>query len=100
MSYIYGQETIDELFSDNYEGDLGFAYERNTVKDQVRSLDIEALVPQVKIDGDSATFTCAYWNHFRGLYKMETTFERTNNGMRCSSQREICLVPHRSDIMF
>lgn len=100
VSYIYGQETIDELFSDNYEGDLGFAYERNTVKDQVRSLDIEALVPQVKIDGDSATFTCAYWNHFRGLYITETKFKNEDGLVYVASENKRCLVIHHSNILF
>lgn len=98
--FIYGKQALNKLFPKCFISDSVFASERNTVKEAIRALDINELLPQIVINGDTAMFTCAYWNHFRGLYKMETTFERTNNGMRCSSQREICLVPHRSDIMF
>lgn len=98
--FIYGIEKIEKLFPENYNGNSCFAGERNTVKDQVRSLDLDELIPQVKIDGDIATFTCAYWNHFSGLYKMETTFERVGNRVQILSQNEKCLVLHRSNIMF
>lgn len=98
--FIYGIEKIEKLFPENYNGNSCFAGERNTVKDQVRSLDLDELIPQVKIDGDIATFTCAYLNHFSGLYKMETTFERVGNRVQILSQNEKCLVLHRSNIMF
>ena len=100
VSYIYGQETIDELFPDNYEGNSHFAGERNTVKDQVRSLDIAALVPQVKIDGDSATFTCAYWRHFGGLYIAETRLKNEDGHICVVSENKQCLVIHHSNILF
>lgn len=100
VSYIYGQETIDELFPYNYEGNSWFACERNTVRNQVRSLDIEALVPQVKIDGDSATFTCACWYHFGGLYITETKFKNIYGHVYVVFENKRCLVKHQSNIMF
>ena len=64
------------------------------------SLDIEALVPQVKINGDSATFTCAYWNHFRGLYITETKFKNEDGLVYVASENKRCLVIHHSNILF
>ena len=86
--------------ADKYEGNSHFAGERNTIKDQVRSLDIAALVPQVKIDGDSATFTCAYWRHFGGLYIAETRLKNENGHIYVVSENKRCLVIHHSNILF
>lgn len=101
VSYIYGQETIDELFPEQYnERDSDFKGERNTVKDEVRALDINELTPRVIINDNTATFTCAYWNHFSGLYITETKFKNEDGLVRVDSENRRCLVSHRSNIMF
>lgn len=43
-----------ELFPNHYNGNLGFAEEHNSIKDKVRSLDLDELIPQVKINGNDA----------------------------------------------
>lgn len=98
--FIYGIEKIKQLFPKYYLGTSCFARERNSIKDDIRSLDINELTPHVIINGNTAIFTCAYWNHFSGLYKMETAFERVDNHIHYVSQSKICLVSHRSNIMF
>lgn len=99
--FIYGIETIKLM---NRQIEYGLErldkMERNSIKDAVRSLDSNELAPNVTINGDTATFTCAYWNQFSGLYKMETIFERVGSHIHCVSQNKICLVSHRSNIMF
>lgn len=97
--FIYGIETIG-LIIRQFELEGLDEMKRNSIKDAVRSLDINELVPHVIINGDTATFTCAYWNQFSGLYKMETIFERVGSHIHCVSQNKTCLVPHRSSIMY
>ena len=97
--FIYGIETI-KLMNRQIELEELDEMERNSIKDAVRSLDFNELAPHVTINGDTATFTCAYWNQFSGLYKMETIFERVDNHIHYVSQSKICLVSHRSNIMF
>lgn len=97
--FIYGIETI-KLMNRQIELEGLDEMERNSIKDAVRSLDFNELAPHVTINGDTATFTCAYWNQFSGLYKMETIFERVGSHIHCVSQNKTCLVPHRSSIMY
>ena len=97
--FIYGIETI-KLMYHQIELEGLDEMERNSIKDAVRSLDFNELTPHVTINGDTATFTCAYWNQFSGLYKMETIFERVGNHIHCVSQNKTCLVPHRSSIIY
>ena len=93
------QEILIGRFREFFELEGLDEMERNSIKDAVRSLDFNELAPHVTINGDTATFTCAYWNQFSGLYKMETIFERVGSHIHCVSQNKTSLVPHLSSIM-
>ena len=99
-AFICGQETIDEFFPNEAKDNGSFGKERNDVKDVIRTLDINELAPCVKINGNTATFCCTYWNHFRGLYKVEEIFRKEEERVEFISYHERCLVYHKSDIMF
>ncbi len=99
-TFICGQETIDKLFPNETKDNGSFGKERNDVKDVIRTLNINELAPHVKINGDTATVSCTYWNHFRGLYKVEAIFRKEEKRVEFISSHEECLVYHKSDIMF
>lgn len=66
--------------------------DRMKVKSRLLSIDINSLLPTIKINGDSAILEYAYWNDWSGLNKIKQPVKRVGNTVEFGeAQKEILI---------
>ena len=73
---------------------------RSKVRDEVLALNLETLLPSVKITGDKAILEYAYWNDWRGMVKSTVEVVKDGDSVKFSKPENKVLVAYDCGIMF
>lgn len=96
--FIFDEYRIDELFpiASDEDGLQG----RSMVRNQVKALDRELLLPSVTIDGDTAVLEYAYWNDWSGMTKVCVPVKRVGNSVEFGDAEKELVVKYHCGIRF
>lgn len=100
VDYVFDIWRIENMFpSYNPEERSSFGG-RSKVRDEVFALDLESLLPTVKVTGDTAVLEYAYWNDWRGMVKSTVKVEKDGNSVKFSKPENQILVEYDCGIIF
>ena len=98
--YVFDTERIEKLFPVYDAETCGSFGRRSNVRDEVLALDLETLLPSVKITGDKAILEFAYWNDWRGMVKSTVVVEKDGNSVKFSRPKNEVLIKYDCGIKF
>ena len=99
-TFVFNTERIEDMFPEYDPETCGSFGRRSKVRDEVFALDLESLLPSVKISGDKAILEYAYWNDWRGMVKSTVTVEKDGNSVKFSKPETKTLVEYDCGIKF
>ena len=98
--YVFDTERIEKMFPVYDEETCGSFGRRSKVRDEVLALNLETLLPSVKITGDKAILEYAYWNDWRGMVKSTVEVVKDGDSVKFSKPENKVLVAYDCGIMF
>ena len=98
--YVFDTERIEKMFPVYDAETCGSFGRRSKVRDEVLALDLETLLPSVKITGDKAILEYAYWNDWRGMVKSTVEVEKDGNSVKFSRSKNEVLIKYDCGIKF
>lgn len=100
VDYVFNVRRMEKLFPP-YDPDEKSSFGgRSKVRDEVFALDLESLLPTVKVAGNTAVLEYAYWNDWRGLVKSTVKVEKDGNSVKFSKPENQILVEYDCGIIF
>lgn len=100
VDYVFDIRRIEKMFPVYNPEEKSSFGGRSKVRDEVFALDLEALLPTVKITGDTAVLEYAYWNDWRGMVKSSVLVEKDGNSVKFSKPENQVLVEYDCGIIF
>ena len=100
VDYVFNIRRIENMFPPYNPEERSSFGGRSKVRDEVFALDLESLLPTVKVLGDTAVLKYAYWNDWRGMVKSTVTVEKDGNSVKFSRPENQILVKYDCGIKF
>ena len=100
VDYVFDIRRIENMFPPYNPEEKSSFGGRSKVRDEVFALDLESLLPTVKVTGDKAVLEYAYWNDWRGMVKSTVKVEKDGNSVRFSKPENQILVEYDCGIIF
>ena len=100
VDYVFDIRRIVNMFPPYNPEERSSFGGRSKVRDEVFALDLESLLPTVKVTGDTAVLEYAYWNDWRGMVKSTVKVEKDGNSVKFSKPENQILVEYDCGIIF
>lgn len=100
VDYVFDIRRIENMFPPYNPEERSSFGGRSKVRDEVFALDLESLLPTVKVTGDTAVLEYAYWNDWRGMVKSTVKVEKDGNSVKFSKPENQILVEYDCGIIF
>ena len=100
VDYVFDIRRIENMFPPYNPKERSSFGGRSKVRDEVFALDLESLLPTVKVTGDTAVLEYAYWNDWRGMVKSTVKVEKDGNSVKFSKPENQIFVEYDCGIIF
>jgi len=100
VDYVFDIRRIENMFPPYNPEERSSFGGRSKVRDEVFALDLESLLPTVKVTGDTAVLEYAYWNDWRGMVKSTVKVEKDGNSVKFSKPENQIFVEYDCGIIF
>lgn len=100
VDYVFDIRRIENMFPPYNPEEKSSFGGRSKVRDEVFALDLESLLPTVKVKGDTAVLEYAYWNDWRGMVKSSVVVEKDGNSVKFFKPENQILVEYDCGIIF
>ena len=98
--YIFSKEALSKIFQHSDNKISPFSDKRMSVREQVLKIDVDSLLPDVILKGDSATLKIAYWNDWNGLVLLTVDVIKDGSSVRFSEPKREILVKYNCGIRY